>query len=157
MSKVLDKYLYKSTENRIFTGVAAGIADYINTSHSLIRILFILTTLAGGLGLVLYITLSILLPTEEEIIEQEDQSFYYKVTHGEVNYNQITSKSYSDIIDKLASTQNIFALVIIFIGVFTLQFNIVPWMIIPDSWRYPSIILTIGLGFIVKSVANNRK
>jgi len=156
MSKVLNRRLYKSTENRILTGVASGLADYINTKHILIRILFILFTLASGLGLVLYITLSLLLPTEDEIIEQEDQEFYYKVSHGELKKEQIMSKGYMDIIDKLASNQNIAALIVIFIGVLTLQFNIVPWNIISDIARYPAIIMTVGLGFVIKSLSTKK-
>lgn len=152
MSKVLNRRLYKSSENRIITGVASGLADYINTKHIFVRLLFILFTLASGLGLVLYITLSILLPTEDEVIEQEDEDFYYKVSSGELSTEQIMSKSYSDIIDRLTSSQNIVALIIIFIGVFILQFNIVPWELIPDFWRYSAILITVGIGFIIKSV-----
>lgn len=156
MSKVLNRRLYKSTENKIITGVASGLADYINTQHSFIRLLFILFTLASGLGLVLYITLSILLPTEDEVIYQEDAEFYYKVSGGDLNKEQIVLKSYSDIIDKISSTQNIVSLIIIFIGVFILQFNIEPWEIIPDLWRYPAILITVGIGFLIKSVSTKK-
>jgi|LakMenEpi03Aug12_release.lakeMendotaPanAssembly.Ray.scaffolds.fasta_scaffold01495_26 phage shock protein PspC (stress-responsive transcriptional regulator) len=157
MATILKRSLYKSTENRVFTGVAAGIGDYINTSHILIRSLFILFTLASGVGLIFYITLSILLPTEDEIIEQEDNEFYYNVTHGVIKEEDLMlSSQYSDIIDKIASKQNIIALFIIFIGIFFLQFNLAPWKLIPGIWRYPSIIITIGLGFLLKSITKKK-
>jgi phage shock protein C len=157
MATTVKRSLYKSTEYRIFTGVAAGIADYINTSHTLIRFLFILLTLASGVGLVFYITLSILLPTEDEVIEQEDREFYYNVTHGVLKEEDlILSDQYSDMIDKLASKQNIVALIIIFIGMFVLQFNLVPWKLIPGVWRYPALVITIGLGFLLRSITQKK-
>lgn len=156
MAIILKKRLYKSTEYRIFTGVAAGIADYINAGHLSIRFLFILLALASGIGVVLYIILSIILPTEDEIIEQQDREFYYSMTHGGIpqDNNEISPKQYSDIINRAASTQNIVGLCIIFIGVFTLQFKVVPWELIPEVWRYPALIITIGLGFLLKSLSN---
>jgi phage shock protein PspC (stress-responsive transcriptional regulator) len=149
--------LYKSTDFRVFSGVASGIADYINTNHMLIRFLFILLTFSSGIGLVFYITLSILLPTEDEIIEKEDREFYYNVTHGGLKKEDIISaKEYSDMIDKLVSTQNIVALFVIFIGMFFLQFDIVPWELIPSGFRYPAIIITVGLGFLLKSITQKK-
>lgn len=154
---ILKKRLYKSTEYRIFTGVAAGIGDYLNTNHTAIRFLFILLTLASGIGLVFYITLSILLPTENEILEQEDREFYYNAVNGNMKKDQVISeKQYSDIINKVSSTQNIVAFIIIFVGVFTLQFNIVPWELIPEIFRYPALIMTVGLGFVLKSITNKK-
>jgi len=155
---MLKRSLYKSIEHRVLTGVSAGIADYINTNHLLIRLLFILFTLASGLGLVLYVTLSILLPTEDEVIEQEDREFYYKATNGDLKEEDIiSSHQYSDIIDKLASKQNIVALAVIFLGMGVLQFNLVPWELIPEGWRYPAIVITIGLGFLLKSITQNKR
>lgn len=154
---ILKKRLYKSTEYRMFTGVAAGIGDYLNTNHTAIRFLFILLTLASGIGLVFYITLSILLPTENEILEQEDREFYYNAVNGNMKKDQVISeKQYSDIINKVSSTQNIVAFMIIFVGVFTLQFNIVPWELIPEIFRYPALIMTVGLGFVLKSITNKK-
>jgi phage shock protein PspC (stress-responsive transcriptional regulator) len=157
MAIVLKKSLYKSTEYKIFTGVASGIGDYINAGHSSIRVLFILLTLASGIGLVLYITLSILLPTENEIIERQDRDFYYNITHGGIiEDSKVSQQDYSNIINKAASTQNIVALIIIFLGVFTLQFKVVPWELIPAMWRYPALIITVGFGFVLKSIANKK-
>ncbi len=157
MAAPVKRSLYKSTEYRVLTGVAAGIADYINTSHNLIRFLFILLTLSSGIGLVFYITLSILLPTEDEVIEQEDREFYYNVTHGVLKEEDlILSDQYSDMIDKLASQQNIVALIVIFIGMFVFQFNLVPWKLIPGIWIYPAIVITIGLGFLLKSITQKK-
>lgn len=46
----------------MFHGVARGIADYAGLDPTLIRIAFVLLALAGGLGVILYIGLALVLP-----------------------------------------------------------------------------------------------
>jgi phage shock protein C len=151
MTKVSKKKsLYKSTGDRVFTGVAAGIADYINVESNVIRVLFVLLTLASGLGLIFYITLSILLPTEDEVTEREDMEFYYNATHGGI-LNIDPSKN-MNLIQSLLSKQNILSLIIICTGSIILQFNIVPWELISDTLTYPAIVFTIGFAFVLKSI-----
>lgn len=147
------KHLYKSTGFRFLTGVSAGIGDYLDTSHTSIRLLFILLTFASGFGLVLYIALSILLPTEQEVNDREDLLFYHTVTHGlqkDID-NDVQKISFRK---ELLTTQNIIALSIIFMGSVVFQFNVPPWGLIPDTLRYPSLIIAIGLAFIIKSIAS---
>lgn len=158
MTKSSKKSLYKSTANRFFTGVASGVADYIDASYFLVRLLFILLTLLSGIGLVLYITLSVLLPTEDETIEQEDMNFYYNVTHGALRQNNKESaKNYFSADSKLLSKQNIVALTCLAIGILFLQFNLEPWDLIPEMWRFPAIIMTIGVGFLLKSITRKKR
>lgn len=58
-----DKQLMRS-EDRMIAGVAGGLADYFDTDPTLIRILFVLLTLlgGGGLGILIYIVLWIVMP-----------------------------------------------------------------------------------------------
>ena len=51
------KRLYRSTQNRMVAGVAGGLAEYFNVDPTLIRLLFVVMSLAGGPGLLLYIIL----------------------------------------------------------------------------------------------------
>jgi phage shock protein C len=59
---VSDKKLTRSTEDRMIAGVAAGLADYFNMDPVLMRIIFVILTLMGGPGLILYIILWIVMP-----------------------------------------------------------------------------------------------
>ncbi len=59
---------YKTKRNRLLTGVLAGLADRFKFDLSLIRFLYILFTIAGfGLGILVYIALSVLLPYKEDL------------------------------------------------------------------------------------------
>jgi phage shock protein PspC (stress-responsive transcriptional regulator) len=57
-----DKKLFRDTENGMLAGVAAGLAVYLGLDVILVRILFILGTLAWGGGLLIYILLWLLVP-----------------------------------------------------------------------------------------------
>lgn len=147
------KQLYKSTSFRFLTGVSAGIADYLDTPYTSIRVLFILLTLASGFGLVLYITLSILLPTEQEVNEREDLLFYQATISGkQSDLNKNIQKKH--FLQELLTTQNITALSIIFFGTLIFQLNVPPWGLIPDNMRYPSLIMAVGIAFVIKSIAS---
>jgi signal transduction histidine kinase len=55
--------LYRRPDHRVLGGVASGIADHIGVSARWIRLVFIVLTLTGGLGVVLYGAYWIVLPT----------------------------------------------------------------------------------------------
>jgi phage shock protein PspC (stress-responsive transcriptional regulator) len=59
------KKLYKSRTNRYICGVCGGIADYFGTDPTIIRLLWIIFSLAGGSGLIAYIIAAIIIPEEE--------------------------------------------------------------------------------------------
>jgi phage shock protein C len=56
--------LYRSRTNRQVAGVCAGLAQYFNIDVTLIRVLFVLLTVLGGAGLVLYVAMWIIVPKE---------------------------------------------------------------------------------------------
>lgn len=56
--------LYRSTNQQVIGGVAAGIADNMNTDPTIIRILFIVLALFGGGGVLIYVIMWIALPAD---------------------------------------------------------------------------------------------
>lgn len=57
------KRLYRSKSDRILGGVLGGFADYVSVDPSLIRILYVILTLASlGFGIVLYLIAWIIIP-----------------------------------------------------------------------------------------------
>ena len=57
--------LCKSNSNRRISGVCGGIAEYLNTDATLIRLAFMLVCLAGGSGILAYIAAAIIMPEAE--------------------------------------------------------------------------------------------
>ncbi|HEY4061804.1 MAG TPA: PspC domain-containing protein [Puia sp.] len=54
--------LYRSENDKILGGVCAGLANYLRLDPALLRIIFVLISFGGGLGILLYIVLWIVLP-----------------------------------------------------------------------------------------------
>ena len=54
--------LYRSRDERLFLGVAGGLAEWFDVDPSIVRLAFVLFSLAGGAGLVVYIAMAILVP-----------------------------------------------------------------------------------------------
>lgn len=52
----------QKSRNRLVLGVAGGIADYFNIDPVIVRAIFILLVFANGVGILLYILLSLLMP-----------------------------------------------------------------------------------------------
>ena len=48
----------------MFLGVSAGLADYLGIDPVIIRLLFVLLTLAGMHGIIIYLILAIIMPEE---------------------------------------------------------------------------------------------
>jgi phage shock protein C len=64
------KKLYRS-KDRMIAGICAGIAEYFNIDPTIIRIIFVLLLLPGGLpGFIPYILLWIIIPTKPTVEKQ---------------------------------------------------------------------------------------
>lgn len=60
------KKLHRSEKDRVITGICGGIGEYLNIDPTIIRILFVILSLNGGSGLLLYIILLIIIPEEAD-------------------------------------------------------------------------------------------
>jgi phage shock protein C len=60
----MNRRLYRCRHDRRLAGVAAGVAEYFDVDPTLVRILWFLTIFLGGLGLLLYIGMAIIIPLE---------------------------------------------------------------------------------------------
>lgn len=60
----MEKRLYKSNTDKKLDGVCAGIANYFNIDPTVIRLAWVIFTLAGGCGLIAYIIAAIIMPRE---------------------------------------------------------------------------------------------
>ena len=67
---LLNSRLYRCRHIRILAGVAGGVAEYFDLDPSLVRILFFVSVFFGGIGLLLYIGMAIIVPLEP--VSQEE-------------------------------------------------------------------------------------
>ncbi|MCR5622593.1 MAG: PspC domain-containing protein [Treponema sp.] len=55
------KRIYKSSQKTL-CGVCGGIAEYFNLDPTIVRLLWVVLTLAGGSGIIAYIVCALLIP-----------------------------------------------------------------------------------------------
>ena len=60
----MKKRLYKSSTDKKVCGVCGGIANYFDVDPTVIRLIWVIFTLAGGSGLIAYIIAAIIMPAE---------------------------------------------------------------------------------------------
>jgi phage shock protein C len=64
MSNNGSKRLYRSKDNRMISGVCAGLADYVEIDPTIVRLLFILGLFAGGATFWAYLVMMLIVPEE---------------------------------------------------------------------------------------------
>ena len=58
------KRLYRSKDNRMISGVCAGLAEYVDVDPTIVRILFALGMVAGLSTLWIYLAMMLIVPEE---------------------------------------------------------------------------------------------
>jgi phage shock protein PspC (stress-responsive transcriptional regulator) len=62
----VNRRLYRCRHDQRIAGVASGIAEYFDADPTIVRILWVLSIFLGGMGLLLYIAMAIIVPLEPE-------------------------------------------------------------------------------------------
>jgi phage shock protein PspC (stress-responsive transcriptional regulator) len=60
----MEKKLYKSNTNKVIAGVCGGLAEYFDFDASIIRILWALSVLLLGTGILVYIVCALVIPNK---------------------------------------------------------------------------------------------
>ncbi len=63
----MKKKLYRSSRGKIIAGVCTGLGEYFEIDPVLIRALFIIALFSGGIGLLLYVVMWMIMPKEEAV------------------------------------------------------------------------------------------
>jgi phage shock protein C len=62
-----NKRLYRDSQNKLIGGVCSGLGAYFNVDFSIIRIIWLLLFLFGGIGLLAYIIAWIVIPEKPQV------------------------------------------------------------------------------------------
>jgi phage shock protein C len=71
------KRLYRSRDDRMISGVCAGLGEYLGIDPTVVRLLFLLGLFAGGSTVPIYIVMMIIVPEEplpasDSVVEVEE-------------------------------------------------------------------------------------
>ena len=117
--------LHRSATDRVCFGVCGGIAEYLALDPALVRVAFVVATLWGGIGLLLYVVLAIILPVDD---------------NAPVQSARLT----------LERSHMLAGVVLIVLGSLFLASNLglAPWL----SWNlfWPCVLVLIGVALLVR-------
>lgn len=75
------KLLRCSIHNRMIFGVCGGLSDYFRINSAIIRLIFLIFLVIGGIGSLVYIVLAFIIPTESdnpEILPSDEIKIHYE-------------------------------------------------------------------------------
>lgn len=152
--------LYRSRDDSVIGGVAGGLAQYWHMDSTILRVVFLLVTLFGGGGLILYIILWIAIPLEPV-------DFIFSDTDNNHNNSNMEEEKKQNANDQkppfepeggktpLKNDGNLIAgLILITIGTIFLLDRFVPRLDFGDLW--PVILLVAGI-FLIRSSLKKSK
>lgn len=142
--------LYRSRTQRVFGGVAGGIAEYFNMDPVIIRVIFVLAAIFGGGGIIIYLVLWIAVPERPFT-----STFYNTGTPPEPDPIKDTppageSEPRSDITNRRYTGSMIGGIILIGVGAIILVTRVIPDVYFRDLW--PFILVAAGVVLIVTSI-----
>jgi len=148
--------LFRSRKDRVFGGVAGGIARSLNTDPAIVRIIFALMIFFAGGGVLLYLILWIAIPEEPLQFYQESG------TAGETNpVNEAGSPDSPYIPPVYPPRRNngalIVGLIFIVIGAIFLVDRFLPDIRFHFQDFWPIILVIAGAALIFSTFSGNKK
>jgi len=130
----VNRRLYRCSHERRIAGVAAGLAEYFDLDPTLMRVLWFFSIFfTGGLSILLYLALAIIMPLEP--MTEQDATQASAVAEG----HRHASRG-----DGSGRWITFFGLVLILFGGLALLDSVLPSYI--DAWRYLGPAFVVGIG-----------
>ena len=144
----MEKKLYRDPYHKVIGGVCAGLAEYLDTDITVVRLLFAFAILIMGVGLIPYIILWIVLPKKyyNPFITPSDPAtvnYIVPPVTSNLPYGTVTPQ-------KRSNAGLVIGIVMIFLGGAYLmhEFDIIPDIHFHRLW--PVFVIAIGIGLILK-------
>jgi phage shock protein PspC (stress-responsive transcriptional regulator) len=159
------KRLYRSMTDRKFAGVAGGLAEYFVMDSMLIRLAFVILTLAGGGGVLIYLIFWIVTPenpvrvspTMNQPGQNSQQTTYDSPGNTAEPLKSETTSSSSPLHPQTKERKGslIGGLVLITLGALFLADELIPQINFGDLW--PVILIVIGVGLLINAVTKRNR
>lgn len=149
----MNKRLYRSRKDTFLSGVCGGIAEYFNFDVSLVRIGWVIATLAtGGLGFIAYIIAAVVVPLEPMggVDGMNTEQTNSNTARTEQKTDQTRSDAYSqqdtgEWRRETGSARRYTGLFLILLGVFFLVRRYIPAIDFGMLWAVCLVLVGFGL------------
>ncbi len=140
---MMSKKLYRNLNGKMIAGVSTGLAEYFDIDPVIIRALFIITTIAYGIGVIAYIVLWIIVPAKkiEEVDFDNNLDDNNNMESENLNLKENGSKNDRKLIG---------GVILIIIGVLLFLNQIIPGFDI--EYIIPIVLIIIGILILSKQI-----
>ena len=163
MQNQVSPELRRNTDDKMFFGVASGLADYFGLDVAILRVLFVVTAfLTGGTTLLIYLLLAILVPEQEptnsghtgsatSTAQSESDNPAALPDPGPRSPGRTSSHTYRTSSDQqlVERRRNLAGWIVIVLGVVLLATNVgfFSWLSFGRFW--PLLLIAIGIAMIL--------
>ncbi len=127
--------LYRSNTDKVIGGVSGGLAKYLNVDPVLIRVAFVLLTLFGGGGVLIYIVMWIAIPAETINYKAANDKKETTETEQPVEAKPVKTDQ--------SNTALIAGVILIILGMLFLADRLIPFYNLRDLW--PVVLIVVGV------------
>jgi phage shock protein PspC (stress-responsive transcriptional regulator) len=152
----VNRRLYRCRHDQRIAGVASGLAQYLDLDPSLVRVLWVLSIFLGGVGLLLYIAMAIIVPLEPEtgsgtvgasIGTSTDEAPHASLTgwHATATEHRHGSRG-------RGRAATVFGMILILFGALALLDALLPSWANGGHFLWPAFVLGIGVLLVASAV-----
>jgi phage shock protein C len=138
--------LSRSRDDRMLFGVAGGMAEWMDLDPAIVRLVWVLLVLAGGVGLLLYIAAAIVIP---EAPWPTGQATAAESTAPSAEARQVRREARRG----RGNPGIVFGLILVVAGTWFLLDRYIPDLDL--SWFMPAALIVIGLVLVVGALTRS--
>ena len=149
----MKKKLYRSARERVLSGVCGGIAEYFDIDVTIVRLVWIITTIAGGVCLWPQLIAAIIIPRNPETADAYEGDAFSQSSETHQQSSDSQEKHYDR-----SNAALVIGVVLMLIGAFLLLDRFIP---IRHIWRtlgrygWPMLLIIIGFVILITSMRRN--
>ena len=138
--------LYRSETNKVFGGVCGGLGEVFQVDPTLLRILFVIAFLMGGTGILLYLILWLVIPSQSKIMHSSNENFKENIEEMKTRAQNFTQ----DIQGNANGSRAGFGAVIVILGLMFLLNNYGYTHLFNFSRLWPVLLIVFGFFIITR-------
>ena len=148
--------LYRSRKNKMVAGVAAGMAEYFEVDITLVRLLWVLSVLLGGSGILAYIIAAIVIPVENDRPDRQDIPVEgAQEAQGEPTDGSQSPGEKKVLHEDSEKRRRNAGLLLIGLGIIFLAGQTVPQYFLRFSW--PLLLIALGIYILFRGSGKERE
>ncbi len=148
----MNRKLYRNMRDKMVAGVCSGLADYLQTDVSVVRLVFLLAFLGIGAGPIAYLILWVVLPVQYGAAT----SNFSSTGTSETSFQENTANGdFSNTSSKSFRTNLIMGIVLITMGTLFLIDNLVSYEFFSTYW--PVLLIIAGLAILFAKSKKNEQ